>query len=53
PASGAALLDRVGAGAEERDFAHLGEAGRLPPGREIEKPTPVFPRYVEKERGSS
>ena len=51
PASGAALLDRVGAGAEERDFAHLGEAGRLPAGREIEKPAPVFPRYVERKEG--
>ena len=49
PASGAKMLDLVGAGENERDFAALGEAGRLPPGREIARPTPVFPRYVEKE----
>ena len=49
PASGAKMLDLVGAGENERDFAALGEAGRLPPGRKIEKPTPVFPRYVEKD----
>ncbi len=49
PESGAKLLDLVGAGDTGRDFAALGEAGRLPPGRGIDKPKPVFPRYVEKE----
>ncbi len=52
PESGARMLDLVGAGEDERDFAALGEAGRLPPGRAIEKPQPVFPRYVEKEESA-
>ncbi len=49
PESGVKMLDLVGAGENERDFSRLGEAGRLPPGREISKPKPVFPRYVEPE----
>ncbi len=49
PQSGAKILDLVAAGEDERDFAALGEAGRLPPGRGIDKPKPVFPRYVEPE----
>ncbi len=53
PGSGARLLDLVAAGEDERDFSALGVAGRLPPGREIGKPKPVFPRYVEKEEGQS
>ncbi|HCL66715.1 MAG TPA: methionine--tRNA ligase [Rhizobium sp.] len=46
PASSAKLLDLVAAPAEARDFAHLGEAGRLAPGTPLEAPKPVFPRYV-------
>ncbi|TPW33273.1 methionine--tRNA ligase [Martelella alba] len=46
PDSSAKLLDLVAAPADARDFAHLGEAGRLKPGTPLEKPAPVFPRYV-------
>ncbi len=47
PGAGAKILDLLGAAENERDFAALGEAGRLPPGRGIGKPSPVFPRHVE------
>lgn len=46
PASSAKLLDLVAAPADARDFAHLGQAGRLAPGTPLEAPKPVFPRYV-------
>ncbi len=48
PASAAKLLDQLGI-SEPRDFASLGEAGRLKPGTAIGKPVPVFPRFVEEE----
>jgi methionyl-tRNA synthetase len=47
PDSGARLLDLVAAPADARDFAALGEAGRLKPGTPLPPPEPVFPRYVE------
>jgi methionyl-tRNA synthetase len=46
PESAGKLLDLVAAPADKRDFAVLGEAGRLVPGTALEAPTPVFPRYV-------
>ncbi|MFN7024740.1 MAG: methionine--tRNA ligase [Pseudorhizobium sp.] len=49
PDSAAKLLDLVAAPAEQRDFAALGEAGRLVPGTLLSAPTPVFPRYVAPE----
>ncbi|MCV3737645.1 methionine--tRNA ligase [Rhizobium sp. TRM96647] len=49
PASSAKLLDLVAAPADKRDFAALGEAGRLESGTPLEAPTPVFPRYVAPE----
>ncbi|MCD2185287.1 methionine--tRNA ligase [Rhizobium sp. GN54] len=49
PASSAKLLDLVAAPADKRDFAALGEAGRLESGTTLEAPTPVFPRYVAPE----
>jgi methionyl-tRNA synthetase len=49
PQSASKLLDLVAAPADKRDFAALGEAGRLVPGTPIDKPTPVFPRYVAPE----
>ncbi|MEM7618919.1 MAG: methionine--tRNA ligase [Pseudomonadota bacterium] len=33
----------------DMQYSALGEKGRLKPGIEIAKPTPVFPRYVEEE----
>ncbi|MDY6963299.1 MAG: methionine--tRNA ligase, partial [Pseudomonadota bacterium] len=49
PDSAAKLLDLVAAPADKRDFAALGEAGRLVPGTLLSAPTPVFPRYVAPE----
>ena len=49
PQSCEKLLDLVAAPAEKRDFAALGEAGRLVPGTPLEAPKPVFPRYVAPE----
>ncbi len=49
PDSSTKLLDLVAASADARDFAALGEAGRLQPGTVLEAPTPVFPRYVAPE----
>jgi methionyl-tRNA synthetase len=43
------LLDLVAAPADKREFAALGEAGRLVPGTPLEAPKPVFPRYVAPE----
>ncbi len=49
PASCGKLLDLVAVPADARDFAALGEAGRLKPGTALEAPKPVFPRYVAPE----
>ncbi|MEN0116714.1 MAG: methionine--tRNA ligase [Agrobacterium cavarae] len=49
PASCEKLLDLVASPADKRDFAALGEAGRLVPGTPLEAPKPVFPRYVAPE----
>ncbi|OAP42500.1 methionine--tRNA ligase [Sinorhizobium glycinis] len=49
PESAGKLLDLVAVPAEERNFADLGEAGRLVPGTPLEAPKPVFPRYVAPE----
>ncbi|GGC56633.1 methionine--tRNA ligase [Chelatococcus reniformis] len=49
PEAAGKLLDLLAVPAEARDFAHLGEAGRLVPGTELPPPQPIFPRYVEPE----
>jgi methionyl-tRNA synthetase len=49
PDSAAKLLDLVAAPADKRNFAALGEAGRLAAGTPLEAPKPVFPRYVAPE----
>ncbi|SOC38539.1 methionyl-tRNA synthetase [Rhizobium subbaraonis] len=49
PVSAGKLLDLVAAPADKRDFAALGEAGRLVSGTPLEAPAPVFPRYVAPE----
>ncbi len=46
PDAAGKLLDQLGVG-EARNFAQLGEAGRLTPGAAIGKPEAVFPRYVD------
>ena len=49
PESAAKLLDQLGLPADARDFASLGEEGRIKPGVELPPPMPVFPRHVEAE----
>ena len=48
PGSAAKLLDLFALAEDERSFASLGAEHRLKPGTPIDKPSPVFPRYVEK-----
>jgi methionyl-tRNA synthetase len=49
PGSADKLLDLVATPADKRDFAALGEPGRLVPGTPLEAPKPVFPRYITPE----
>ena len=43
------MLDQLGVAIDARGFEHLGADHRLEGGWSIEKPTPIFPRYVEDE----
>jgi methionyl-tRNA synthetase len=45
PASSAKLLDALAIPADMRDFAALGQAGRLKSGVKIDKPEAAFPKY--------
>ncbi|MGI9475587.1 MAG: methionine--tRNA ligase [Hyphomicrobiaceae bacterium] len=47
PEGAGRLLDLLNIPADKRDFAALGEKGRLTAGAELPKPAGVFPRYVE------
>ena len=49
PEGAGKLLDLLKQDEGARDFAALGEAGRLKPGLLFEKPAPIFPRFVEEE----
>jgi methionyl-tRNA synthetase len=49
PEAAGKLLDLLGVGPDERDFAHAGEANALQSGAPLPPPAPVFPRYVEEE----
>ena len=49
PESGTKLVDLLAVPEDARDFAALGEAGRLQPGTALPAPVAVFPRYVEEE----
>ncbi|MFK8251241.1 methionine--tRNA ligase [Ancylobacter terrae] len=49
PGGAAKLLDLLAVPAERRDFAALGDAGRLDGGTPLPAPAGVFPRYVEPE----
>ena len=49
PESAGKLLDILSVAADARNFDALGEGGRLAGGTPIEKPQPVFPRYVDAE----
>jgi methionyl-tRNA synthetase len=39
--------------ADRRDFARVGEGGRLASGTQLPPPAPIFPRYVEPEDGAA
>jgi methionyl-tRNA synthetase len=47
PESSGKLLDLLAVPPEARDFASLGDNGRLGHGIKLPEPTPIFPRYVE------
>ncbi|MEP0322496.1 methionine--tRNA ligase [Bauldia litoralis] len=47
PDSAAQLLDLLGVPEDRRDFAALGEGGRLTAGTTLPTPSGIFPRYVE------
>lgn len=49
PQAMARLLDLLAVPADERNFAALGEAGRLVAGTALPAPSALFPRYVEPE----
>ncbi|MBA4221099.1 MAG: methionine--tRNA ligase [Methylobacterium sp.] len=49
PQAMARLLDLLAVPADARNFASLGEAGRLTAGTALPAPSAVFPRYVEPE----
>ena len=49
PASAAKFLDLLNIPQSARDFAALGEGGRIAPGTKLGEIKPVFPRYVEPE----
>ncbi|MGB1356972.1 MAG: methionine--tRNA ligase, partial [Candidatus Puniceispirillaceae bacterium] len=51
PDSAARILDQLGVAADARGFGAIGGKGRLQGGHVIDKPEPVFPRYVEDEPG--
>jgi methionyl-tRNA synthetase len=49
PASAEKLLDLLAVPPVERDFSFLGGRHRIAAGMSLPAPTPVFPRYVERE----
>jgi methionyl-tRNA synthetase len=53
PTASARLLDVLNVPENARDFASLGEKGRLQPGTELPAPTAIFPRYVEPDEGAA
>jgi methionyl-tRNA synthetase len=50
PDSAARLLDFLAVPEDRRDFAALGESGRLESGSELPAPSPVFPRIKDEDR---
>ena len=51
PVSAAKILDQLGVAPADREFTAIGGKGRLQGGNTIDRPEPVFPRYVEDEPG--
>ncbi|MGH6770779.1 MAG: methionine--tRNA ligase [Xanthobacteraceae bacterium] len=50
PESAAKLLDILAIPADERAFSNLGGGRRIAAGATLPPPSPVFPRYIEKEK---
>jgi methionyl-tRNA synthetase len=48
PESADMILDQLGVDTAKRDFSFIAGKGRLASGHQINKPSPVFPRYIEK-----
>jgi methionyl-tRNA synthetase len=46
PEATSRMLDQLGVDDDARGFDRIGGATRLPSGHVIEKPEPVFPRYI-------
>ncbi|MGI9423465.1 MAG: methionine--tRNA ligase [Hyphomicrobiaceae bacterium] len=53
PHGAAKLLDMLSIPDDQRSFASMGAAGRLPPGTPLPKPQGAFPRYVAAETEAS
>jgi len=49
PEASARMLDQLSIDKNARDFANLGQGGRLAHGNDVVGPVPIFPRYVESE----
>ena len=47
PQSADMILDQLGVDRAKRDFSVIAGKGRLASGHQIDKPSPVFPRYME------
>ena len=47
PQSAGLILDQLGVDKVERDFRFISAKGRLSSGYQIDKPSPVFPRYID------
>jgi methionyl-tRNA synthetase len=47
PQSAHIMLDQLGIDVADRDFSVIAGKGRLSGGQQIDKPSPIFPRYVE------
>jgi methionyl-tRNA synthetase len=46
PHSASKILDQLSVSNDERNFSHLNILFKLTPGKTLQKPTPVFPRFV-------
>ena len=49
PESAAKILDQLGVATQDRGFDKLAGGGRIDAGTRIDKPEPVFPRYIVEE----
>jgi methionyl-tRNA synthetase len=46
PDSASKILDQLSVSNDERNFSHLNILFKLTPGKILQEPTPVFPRFV-------